>query len=200
MASEVDDTDVPPGKVATVVTYLEMLSPAPPRPAPPLDGVSLRVVSAPDTTWYRDLYTRIGAMDWLWSARLDLSPSALEEIIHHPRVQVYALEVDGRDEGLIELDFQNDGECELVFFGVTSATIGQGAGRFLMNHAIAHAWARPIRRFWLRTCTFDHPGALAFYMRSGFRAFHRQVVIADDPRLIGLLPETAAPNIPIIRP
>jgi hypothetical protein len=45
----------------------------------------------------------------------------------------------------------------------------------------------------------DHPDALAFYIRSGFRPFRRQIEITDDPRLTGVLPETAAPHVPIIR-
>jgi hypothetical protein len=70
-----------------------------------------------------------------------------------------------------------------------------------MNHAIARAWARPgLRRFWLHTCTLDHPRALAFYIRSGFVPFRYQVEIMPDPRLDGTLPADAAPGVPIIRP
>jgi hypothetical protein len=60
------------------------------------------------------------------------------------------------------------------------------------------AWAEPIRRFWLHTCTFDHPSALAFYQRSGFTPFRRQVEITDDPRLDGICPRGAARHIPIV--
>ena len=155
-------TDIPPGKVAAVVTHLEMLTPVRPRHVPPLAGASMRTVAAPDTDWYRDLYGRIGAMDWLWYSRLGLAAPALEAIIRHPDVEIHALTVDGRDEGLLELDFRIDGECELAFFGVTRRLIGRGAGRLLMNAGIERAWSQPIRRFWVHTCTLDHPGALAF--------------------------------------
>ena len=83
------------------------------------------------------------------------------------------------DEGLLELDFRQSGECELAFFGVTGREIGTGAGRWLMNRAIEQAWAHPIRRFWVHTCTLDHAGALAFYVRSGFVPYRRQIEIAD---------------------
>jgi hypothetical protein len=69
-----------------------------------------------------------------------------------------------------------------------------------MNEAVTRAWARPITRFWVHTCTHDHPGALAFYVRSGFTPYQRMVEVHDDPRLQGLLPEAAAPHIPLIRP
>lgn len=193
-------TDVPPGKIAAVVTYLEMVSAPQPRAVPPLDGISVRAVAAPDTDWYRELFVRVGAEDWLWSSRLEIDVESLSSIIGDPDVEIYALTRNGRDEGLLELDFRKDGECELAFFGLTRDLIGRGAGRYLMNQAIERAWSRPIRRFWLHTCTHDHPGAVAFYMRSGFRPYHLQVEIADDPRLAGLIPETAAPNIPILRP
>ncbi len=35
-----------------------------------------------------------------------------------------------------------------------------------MNRALEIAWARPIRRFWVHTCTLDHPGALPLYVRT----------------------------------
>jgi hypothetical protein len=37
-----------------------------------------------------------------------------------------------------------------------------------------------------------------FYLRSGFRAFRREVEISDDPRLTGAMPRNATPRIPII--
>lgn len=193
-------SDVAPGKIAAVVTHLEMLAQPSPRPAPDLPGIAIRRVGAPEAGWYRDLFTRIGAQDWLWSSRLELAPADLEAVIRHPKVEVYALTQDGRDEGLLELDFRADDACELSFFGVTRDLIGKGAGRYLMNQAIERAWAHPIRRFWLHTCTLDHPDAVLFYIRSGFTPFRRQIEIADDPRLTGLIPETAAPHLPIIRP
>ncbi len=192
--------DVPPGKIAAIITYLEMLRPAAARPAPALPDIGLRHVEAPEAAWYRKLYARVGAQDWLWSSRLEFPVLDLEAVIQHPGVQIYALTENGNDEGLLELDFRVEGACELAFFGLTRGLIGRGAGRFLMNQAIALAWARPIQRFWLHTCTLDHPDAVGFYMRSGFTPFRRQIEIADDPRLDGVLPETAAPQMPIIRP
>lgn len=61
--------------------------------------------------------------------------------------------------------------------------IDSGAGRWLMNRALELAWSHPVDRVWVHTCTFDHPSAPAFYQRSGFRAFRRQIEIADDPRI-----------------
>ena len=158
---------------------------------------TLRRVETPGLDWFRDLYRRVGE-EWLWFSRLQMTDAELAAIIHSPLLEVYALVQDGRDEGLLELDFREPGQCELAFFGVTAKLIGSGAGRWLMNRALERAWSRQVTRVWVHTCTFDHPGAVAFYQRSGFRPFRRQVEIADDPRLDGTVPRSAARHVPII--
>ncbi len=191
--------DVPTGSLAAVVTYLEMTTAAPARPERAAAPWTLRPVAQPALDWYRDLYRRVGA-DWLWSSRLSLTDAELSAALGAAGVVVHALAVDGRDEGLLELDFRVHGECELVFFGVTPALVGHGAGRWLMNRAVALAWAQPIGRLWLHTCTLDAPEALPFYLRSGFVPYARKVEVYDDPRLAGVLPLTAAPQVPLITP
>jgi len=189
-------SDVPAGKIAAVVTHLEMTSPPARRDDPP-GNWSLRKVDTPALDWYRDLFRRVGE-DWLWFSRARMSDADLAAIINAPDIEIYALAVDGRDEGLLELDFRQPGQCELVYFGVIARLIGTGAARFLMNRALQRAWSNGVRRVWVHTCTFDHPSAVAFYQRSGFRPFRRQIEIADDPRLDGTAPRDAARHVPII--
>jgi GNAT superfamily N-acetyltransferase len=189
--------DVPPGKLATVVTHLEMLAPAPLRTGAALGEVSFERVPNPDLDWYRDLHNRVGGHDWLWFSRLRMDDTKLSAIISDPKNEIYALNKDGRAEGLMELDFRVERACELGYFGVTSALIGSGAGRFLMNAAIERAWAQPIARFHVHTCTLDHPGALSFYIRSGFAPTHQQIEIADDPRINGDFLASAGPHVPV---
>ncbi len=191
--------DIPPGKVASVVTHLEMRAPATHRPVPEPKGVALRRVQTPDPAWYRDLFQRVGARDWLWFSRLNLSDTDLTAILHDAAVETWALMAREHAVGLVELDFRRTGECELAFFGVTPDLIGAGAGRYMMNHAIERAWQRPIGRFHVHTCTLDSPAALPFYRRSGFAPVRQQIEIADDPRLTGKLPEDAARQVPIFR-
>lgn len=192
-----DVQDVPGGKIAVVVTHLEMKARAATRDAPLPDGITFRTV-APDVAWYRDVFDRVGR-DWLWFGRRTLSDEALMQIIAHKDVALYTLTRDGTDEALLELDFRQPGECELAYFGLSDKLIGTGAGRALMDRAIAHAWERDISRFHVHTCTNDSPQALTFYIRSGFTPFKRQIEIEDDPRLKGLLPEDTAPHLPVIR-
>jgi GNAT superfamily N-acetyltransferase len=189
--------DVAKGHIATVVTHLEMR--APPRLPPALgtSGLSLLPVPRPDVNWYRQIYRRVGEM-WLWWSRLELDDAALADIIHDDDVEVFALEQHGEQVGLLELDFRKPMACELAFFGVVPEAIGSGAGRYLMMRATEKAWARPIERFHVHTCTLDHPSALAFYRRSGFVAYAQEVEIAKDPRVSGVLERTAAPQTPIL--
>lgn len=189
-------SDIPAGKLAAVVTHLEMTA-RPPLRGDPLGAWTLRKFDTPAVHWYRDLHRRVGE-EWLWFSRARMNDAELAAIIHAPGVEVYALVVDGNDEGLLELDFSEARQCELVYFGVTAKLIGSGAARFMMNCALEIAWSRELSRVWVHTCTFDHPSAVAFYQRSGFRPFRRQIEVADDPRLDGTAPRTAAKHVPII--
>jgi len=188
---------LPAGKVATVIMHLEMRARLPLRPEPPAGTFSLKRATAPDLDWYRDLYRRVGE-NWLWFSRLVLDDAALREIANDPAIEIYSLRARGRDEGILELNMRRFPELEISFLGVVPVLIGTGAGRFLMNRALEIAWARNPRRVTVHTCTFDHPNALAFYLRSGFVPYARSVEIADDPRLIGILPRGAAPHVPIL--
>ncbi|WP_246301625.1 GNAT family N-acetyltransferase [Mycoplana rhizolycopersici] len=191
-------TKVPAGKLVAAVTCLEMRAPVKAARDPVPETVTLERQETPGLDWYRDLYLRVGG-DWLWGSRLALGDDALAAILEDTRVEVYAVVSGGRAEGILELDFREQDQCELAFFGLTKSVIGQGVGRWLMNRAIEHAWSKPISRFWVHTCSLDSPQALDFYIRSGFVPFERMVEVFDDPRLTGVLPEHAAPQIPILR-
>lgn len=188
--------DVPPGKVATVVTHLEMRARAALRPVPAPKGWRLRRVETPQLAWYRTVFHDVGS-DWLWFSRLVMEDSAVAAIISDPEVCIWTLSNGEADAALLELDFRTPGECELGYFGLAPALIGSGAGRFLMNAAIENAWARNITRFHVHTCTLDSPAALPFYMRSGFDATRQQVEIADDPRLTDRIARDKAAHVPM---
>ncbi|MEM9576389.1 MAG: GNAT family N-acetyltransferase [Pseudomonadota bacterium] len=190
---------VPKGKVATVITYLEMTARPELRAAALPDGVSFHQIKA-NVDWFRDIFERVGSHEWLWYGRRRIDNEALAEILADPHVEHYTLRREGRDEALVELDFRQHGTCELIYFGLTPSLIGTGCGRYLMNAAIKRAWSQPIQRFHLHTCTHDSPQALDFYRRSGFVPVRQAIGIDDDPRLSGLLPRTAGPHVPVFDP
>ena len=174
-----------------------MTAPPPPRPAPDRTDLTLRRWERPEPAAYRALYRRIGE-PWLWFSRLVLADSALAAILHDPRLEVHLPLRDGEPIGILKLDFRRAGECELTFFGLVPEAVGTGAGRWLMGRALERAWRPGIGRVWVHTCHLDHPAAFGFYIRSGFRPYKLAVEIFDDPRLSGVLPRDAAPQVPLV--
>jgi len=190
---------VAPGQIAAIVTHLEMRDRPRPAPIPP---APLRLVrwKAPALDAYRTLFRRVGE-EWLWFSRLVLPDAQVEAIIHDPAVEIYAVcDPKGIEVGLLELDFRSLPDCELGFCGLVSGLTGKGYGRWLLAQANALAWRKGVERFWVHTCTLDHPAAIAAYRRAGFIPYAREVETFDDPRLSGHLPREAAPQIPLIGP
>jgi len=191
-------TDLPPGKIAAIVTSLEMFEkPLLPPDPPGTEELSLELIGGLDAARYLAVYRLLGER-WMWFSRLVKPPAETQAILADPAVQCFAVRWQERDVGLLELDFRVAGEGELAFFGLDEPMLGKGAGRWLMNRALALAWARPIGRFWVHTCTLDHQGAPQFYQRSGFTPFRRGVEVANDPRLHGHMPRSAVPHHPVI--
>lgn len=191
-------TPIPDGKIAAVVTYLEMRTRPESRSVLTPEAVSVRRVPQPDLDWYRDLFRRVG-QDWLWFSRLRMSDDELKAAIQDECVDVFALSHQGEDKGLLEIDRRSMPEIELKFFGLAGDLVGMGIGRYLMSIAIEHAWSHDPERFFVHTCTHDSQRALAFYVKSGFVPYARGIEIADDPRLSGGAPTTAAPHVALIQ-
>ena len=184
------------GELAAVVTFLEI------RKAPtaqvPTSDLSLRRIPHPDVDRYRQLFRRIG-QDWLWFSRLTLSDEELAKIIDDDGIELFAV-VDefGAEIGILELDFREAGQCELAFVGILPELAGRGHGRWLLGETLRLAWRDGIRRLHVHTCTLDHPAALPAYRSIGFVAYKRAIERFPDPRLRGILPKTAAPQIPLV--
>ena len=187
--------ELPPGKIAAVATYLEMTRP--PAGQVPTEVSGEFVPLAGDVARYRRLFAEVGR-PWLWFSRASLSDGQLRAILEDPAVEALAFMIDGAEVGILELDFRKEGECELAFLGLVPGAIGRGLGRQLAAEALRRAFARPISRRWLHTCTLDHPAAIRFYQSVGFTPYRRALEVADDPRLTGRLPRDAAPDVPVI--
>jgi GNAT superfamily N-acetyltransferase len=187
---------VPEGELAAVVTFLEM------RKAPvfqvPASALSMRRMQNPEADEYRQLFRRIG-QNWLWFSRLLLSDEKLERIIRDEAVELYAV-VDeiGAEIGMLELDFREAGQCEIAFIGLLPELAGRGHGRWLLGETLRLAWREGVRRVHVHTCTLDHPAALPSYRSAGFKAYKRAVERFPDPRLSGILPKDAAPQVPLL--
>ena len=190
-------TPVPPDRLATVVTTLEMRERPRPRPLP---ASRLRLVRwaapAPDT--YRALFRRVGA-PWLWYSRLAMGDAALIAATHRAETQVHAaVDAAGIEVGLLELSHPTRDLCTLDYVGLVPELVGQGNGGWLMALALQLAWRPGVTLVRVNTCTLDHPRALGFYRAQGFIAVSRTVETFPDPRVLGLLPEDAAPQTPLL--
>ena len=123
----------------------------------------------------------------------------LAAITQHPKVELYvARDGNGRDVGLLELDFREHGQCELAFVGLVPDLAGLGHGKWLLAEAVDRAWRDGVRRVHVHTCSLDHPAALSAYRRAGFTAYKRAIERFPDPRLLGILPRDCAPQAPVL--
>lgn len=193
-----DYTLLPKGKIAFVVTYLEMTR----KPTAPLvdnrSDLTLMRWKDPDLDEYRSIFKDVGE-DWLWFARLTIPDEELKSALNDPARPLFAPVLNGRKVGLLELDFTDPAQPELAYFGLVPDAIGGGVGRWLMQQAIDSAWERPeTRRLWLHTCTGDSPQALGFYQSCGFVPYQRGIEVADDPRVSGKISQAKAPHVPVI--
>jgi GNAT superfamily N-acetyltransferase len=190
-------TQVPGDHLATIVTDLEMRV----RPAlRPMPESRLRLVRWPTPTLakYRALFARVGT-PWLWFSRLVMPDDELSAILTDSAVELYAVvDPTGIEVGMLELDFRKSRDCEIAYFGLVPELSGAGHGRWLMAQTMALAWRSGVECIWVHTCTLDHPSALNFYRAQGFTPICREVETFPDPRITGVLPRDAAPQIPLL--
>lgn len=157
------------------VYYLEMLAHAKRTVAAPREGLTVVHAHRPTVAFYRFLYNAVGR-EYNWYSRGKLSDSALAAIIQDPLDEVHVLQVDGTPAGFAELDRRQKDEIELVQFGLMPEFIGKGLGKYFLQWTIDTAWARQPRRFWLHTCTLDHPVALSNYLKAGFNIYRDEMI------------------------
>jgi GNAT superfamily N-acetyltransferase len=160
---------MPKTKIATQVTYLQMLAPFPATlPTPPEEGIRVELAPYPTLSFYRSLYSGVGK-DYQWSARLLMADPELRKILEDRRVEVHVLYSRNQPAGYIELDGRVIGEVELAYFGLFPEFHGRKLGTYLLQWAVATLAKRPdLERIWVHTCSLDHPSALATYKKVGF--------------------------------
>jgi GNAT superfamily N-acetyltransferase len=187
---------LPDSELAAVVTFLEMTE-SPGGDVPP-STLDLQPIAEPTVERYRALFRLVGA-PWLWFSRLALADDELLAIIRDPGVELFVvLDGNGRDIGMLELDFREPASCELAFVGLVPDLAGLGHGRWLLSEAVHRAWREGVTRVHVHTCSLDHPAALAAYQRAGFTPYKRAIERFPDPRLTGILPSDCAPQVPLL--
>ncbi|WP_114391565.1 GNAT family N-acetyltransferase [Oleisolibacter albus] len=192
-------TPVPPGRMRTMVTYLEMTAPpARPHPPTPLERLALLRAEHCTLSFYRFLYNTVGE-PWLWWSRRAMPDAALQALLADERVEIYVPYVAGVPAGFVELDRRRPGTCEIAYFGLMPDFIGRRLGPWLLGWAVEAGWkGAGTTRMTVNTCTLDHPKALMLYQRAGFLPVRQVEKEEPDPRLTGLLPRHAAPHVPLV--
>jgi ribosomal protein S18 acetylase RimI-like enzyme len=188
---------LPPGKLATLTTYYERMGPFTDSLAKWPENVAYSRLGPCDTDLYRTLFRLVGE-NLLWGSRLEIAEAELIGVLSDPDIEAYVITLKGEHIGLLEIDFRETKNAEIVYIGVMPETTGHGIGRAMMDVVFTRSAARNVNRIWLHTCHFDTSHAAKFYEKSGFRAYQLAVEIMDDPRLTGALPIEAAPYIPLI--
>lgn len=64
-------------------------------------------------------------------------------------------------------------------FGLVPEFLGQGLGKYFLQWTIDEAWSYHPKRFWLHTCTLDHPTALPNYLKAGLVAYKEEVALKE---------------------
>jgi GNAT superfamily N-acetyltransferase len=184
-------------RLEVTFTYLEMHN-APIRPQilPPVlkYPVKLTRIMEPTVGFYRYLYNAVGE-PWLWYERRIMEDEPLIQIIHDERVEIYCLFVGSVPAGYAELNRRDRLDIELSYFGLIPDFIGKGLGRYFLEAVIDIAWSHNPNRFWLHTCTLDHPSALPNYQRRGFSMSNQITRKVMDPRQVGYLPVSVGPPL-----
>ena len=160
--------------VAVRVYYLEMLSPPATCSPAPREGLTVIHAKKPTVAYYRFLYNAVGK-DYHWYTRGRLPDAELAASLSDPLNEIHALHVDGTPAGFAELDRRTE-EIELVQFGLMGEFIGQGLGKYFLQWTIDRVWSYQPRRFWLHTCSLDHPRALPNYQKAGFVLYQEEMI------------------------
>ena len=172
--------------VSTTVTFLAMDARAGVKsPLRPLLKTAIMRAEEPTTHFYRYLYNVIGE-PYLWMARRSWSDDELQTLMRDPKIALYVLYVGGVPGSMAELDFRKDTVCQVAFFGLMPEFTGRRIGPWFLHPALELAWAEPVTRVLVETCTLDHKKALATYQRAGFSPYarsERQITVPAGVRL-----------------
>ena len=158
--------------------YLEML--ARPQSTVPQHNAGLVFLHAqrPMVSYYRFFYDAVGD-PWHWITRKKMSDAEIAAILNDPKVEMHVMYCDGVPAGFAELDRRQEGEIQIVQFGLLPDFIGKGLGKFFLSWTLEKAWSYQPNRVWLHTCTLDHPAALPNYQKAGFQIYKEEITVRE---------------------
>lgn len=160
--------------MASIVKHLEIVSKEQFVPAVVPGGLELRPVKDPAVN--ERFYREVGGA-WQWEDRLVWSPEQWWAWVGRDSLETWVAFWEGVEAGYVELERQQEGSVEIVYFGLLPSMIGKGLGSGMLTLAVQRAWeVDGTSRVWLHTCSEDHPHALANYEKRGFRLFKTEEI------------------------
>ena len=152
------------------VWFLEMHSPPAFAPADKPEAVFVLLPKPLTAVQYKYYYYHVG-FQYNWLDRLVMTEDELLQKINDSRVEIYVMQVNGKDAGYAEFLFTGD-YTEIVYFGLFPDFVGKGYGKFFLHWVVTKAWAYNPKWIQLNTCSLDHENALPVYKSLGFEVVH----------------------------
>lgn len=157
------------------IFYLEMNAPEQLVEKPAVEDLIIIEAEIKEFRFNKYLYSLIGE-SWQWVDKLNDSEMQWQAHVEREQLRTWVAYYRGTIAGYFELEIADNGDVEILYFGLAPKFIGQGFGGYLLSTAVKHAWQLcHAKRVWLHTCSLDHPRALATYQACGFRLYTQQL-------------------------
>ena len=144
----------------------------------PSDAVVVRRIGQPSPEFNWFFHEVIGSR-YNWGGRDGWTLADWRALVEQAGVETWVAYWDEAPAGYFEVERQTDGSDRVLCFGLLEAFIGRGLGGYLLTKCCQRCWERGANRIWLRTCTHDHPHAIANYKSRGFKLV--ETIAADKP-------------------
>lgn len=158
------------------IYYLEMTSPVDYHDKDAPNDLLLSECEIKEFRFNKFLYGLVGE-SWQWVDKLSWPDEDWRRYAENDNLRTWVAYHRGSPAGYYELQKQDDGDVEIVYFGLAPKFIGRGFGGYLLARAIRSAWEwHGTRRVWVHTCSLDHPGALQNYQARGMKIYRVEKV------------------------
>lgn len=151
--------------------YLEMKSASSLKDIDASKGLQIHECEIKQFQFNKFLYQLVGK-DWEWIDKLSWPDEQWKDYAENDNLRTWVVYYKGSPAGYYELQQQDGGDVEIVYFGLAPRFIGQGFGGYFLSQAIKSAWKlKGTKRVWVHTCTLDHPSALQNYKARGMEVY-----------------------------
>ncbi len=135
--------------------------------------VEIKEQKAPPIKTCLKLYKQIGA-EWGWRSRLNKSYREIEASLKDARVRIHFALINNSIIGYSEARIEDRDLAYIRYFGLKEGYIGCGYGKIFMRKVLENFRKEGVSWASLSTNTDNHPLALSFYKKSGFRLVHTE--------------------------